>query len=188
MQQQLIENARKTPARPSRYSDEVLRDAAITLAKPVGQWLEGAEPKGARLEEILFEMLDTAIEYDGYELAKILEDDLIWAVNAELVEILDGAESAISSAYEEAQKVWVKAHDIRPKYAAGQRLRLPAKLVDFRSENDSLVIATIIKVMADVGRYWLNCPELGHVHPDSGKCGTTGIFKDYEDIDDIVAF
>lgn len=104
MQKELIEGARTIPASQGQVTDEICRRATQILAEPVSRWLNGAEPTGARLEEVLFELLRDSYQYDGYELAKSLEGDHHWdGVDGELVEILNGAYSAISSALDRAQ-------------------------------------------------------------------------------------
>lgn len=62
------------------------------------------------------------MDINGYELAKRLDDDYGWDVDAELVGQLDELTSYVREAHKEAQEEWVKANNITPKFNAGDRV------------------------------------------------------------------
>jgi hypothetical protein len=61
---------------------------------------------------------------DGYELAKALDDYAHWDCNFEMVEILDGFSSAVSSQIDRAEKDWANLTSPQPPHPIGTRVKL----------------------------------------------------------------
>jgi hypothetical protein len=58
---------------------------------------------------------------DGYELAKKLEDNAYWNIDACMVEELDCIPCSIDSAYRKACKKWVEENNIQPPLPIGTK-------------------------------------------------------------------
>jgi len=67
---------------------------------------------------------------DGYENAKLLEDNCSYGYtfNSSFVEHLDSLGYERDNAIEKLVKEWVQAHNPKPKYNKGDKLRLDSKL------------------------------------------------------------
>lgn len=88
---------------------------------------------------------------DGYELAKRLDLDHGWSVDAQLVEYLDEFRSDVESKNEQACKAWAQDNLIQPPYPIGTQLyegtiaglsqyHPAAYLVDYGKQNSKQVI------------------------------------------------
>lgn len=109
--------------RPSKHDRDVLAEVAKKLIDDVMGWVgdDKADRDGSLAD--LTEVIQDAIELDGYELAKCLEDDFYWNVDSRLVEILDRAEHLALLVVREKAKQWVKDNEIKPLYSVGDHVR-----------------------------------------------------------------
>lgn len=60
---------------------------------------------------------------DGYTLAKKLESRCCWPIDTSVVETLDCIDPHVDEELERAVKEWAQAHNIRPPYPVGTRIR-----------------------------------------------------------------
>lgn len=103
--------------------ENVKKAAAEKLADVlIDYWKNYGEPMD-REEAILcaLEIIDNN-DYDGYKLAKFCDYQWSWDVDSELVDALNSTHNIIYKASENAQKEWVKSHNVTIPYEVGQRV------------------------------------------------------------------
>jgi len=124
------------PLRPAMFSRAVKAAAVEAIIDDVASWAKHSP------DEIRGD-LNSCFDIDGYSFAKELDDSRSWGdVDAELVEILDGATMALSSAHDAAVKAWVIAHGVTVPYAIGDVVCLrnvPARIVGIRHDTAKVV-------------------------------------------------
>lgn len=107
------------PARPSRYASDIRQAAAAELAEDIVNWSDGQ----MTAEEVTRDLLLVSLNGNGYEIARELEQRH-WRINidAELVEILDGASSYLWRAHDRAVEKWVTENNVKPTLSVGDRI------------------------------------------------------------------
>jgi len=150
--------------RPNRYCDEITWAVARSLATEF-QWQEytDAEAKGYEGSEFqaLVETLRDETDWDGYALAKHLEDTYAMDMNAEAVNTLDAAYMYQSKAHDALVKQWVIDIKAVPKYAVDSVVRIASN-----TAGDELV-GVIKSVQATVLRYTVYIQE----HAEESRSG-----------------
>jgi len=182
--------------RPTRDDPDVLHAAARSLAEAI------LESKLDELADQLANALDECGDHDGYALGKVLERDG-WDVDADLVEILNGASSAIGDAHEDAVEAWVRREAIVPAFVIGDRVlvdhvyadrTLDNVFADRRGRSGVVNVGTVEMTIREVNRgraqYTVYSLALGHLTDEQetenrrkgGRFtpGTTGLIVDYE--------
>ena len=101
------------PPRPCRFEKSLMLEVAEKLALDVGD--------DASAEEIAEAMNDSS-SLDGYEIARFLESNYCWDVDADTVATLDGATSMLFFAHREKVAQWVKRFNVTVPFAVGQRV------------------------------------------------------------------
>ncbi|MDR3461928.1 MAG: hypothetical protein P4L76_06410 [Beijerinckiaceae bacterium] len=138
--------------RPQRSEPAILLRAAQMLAPAVLAWID--EPS-ARLDQIVSDLAQVIRPFnDGYALARRL-DDVGYAANAELVEVLGEADRWASKAFEDAVKVWVVANGIvldLPLGATVTTRRGDGVINGFLSATAQYVVAVTLEQRAMPGR------------------------------------
>lgn len=104
------------PARPQKRSGELIQHVAEQLAIQIG---ESGLPG---VIEDLIAVLEGSTGFDGYELARELEDNFGWGIDAALVDVLDSASALHHFAHEQKVKEWVQRFNVRISFAVGQRV------------------------------------------------------------------
>jgi len=113
--------------RPVKLTDSQKKEFYLKLAEEVikNNWSTDDE-------EAIAEDLSNLSFYDnGYEMAKELEgchSDAYYDIDPSFCEWLDDIEHLYRREVDENVKVWVKAHEIKPKYSKGTKLNV---LMDF---------------------------------------------------------
>ncbi len=128
--------------RPSRWSEAVLVEAATRMAPEFANWCQ--EPVSDDLVKCLAKAMRH--EYDGYKIARNLENYSGVDPDEELVDILSGCHSIVDDALKNAEQQWVKYREIAPKHKVGDRVRCR------HGEG------TVREVYADIARYGVNVP------------------------------
>lgn len=158
--------------RPKYHSDAVFESAVKSLLPPVLDWLKRGEWTGdeSEIEKELLE--EIAWNYDdGYKFTRSLESNG-WAVDSELVEILDNATWRVAEAHRKLVEEWVKGNNVKPELAIGDEvIGTHATKGDVRGE--------IIKIDEARAQYVVHCPSLGHVKTGVGSHGS---YLDYEKV------
>jgi hypothetical protein len=105
----------KVPKRPTATED-IIRTAAKELLK---------DPVFMGIDEMYAEDIVEAYDsfYDGYELAKELDNRYGWDINIEMVNSLDGMDSIVSNMVREKEREWVKEYDIKPELEVGTKIK-----------------------------------------------------------------
>jgi hypothetical protein len=104
--------------RPKINTPEVRAAAVESLAAECLVW-----GPGFTLSDWARALADVNLNDNGFEIAKDLDRySRIDGIDAELVEILDGASSHHWSAHRSAIKAWVAADDVRPIFSVGDRI------------------------------------------------------------------
>jgi len=120
---------------------------------------------------------------DGYELAKDFEGEH-WDVDADFVELADGWGHELYTAHQKAKEAWVISEGIVPKLAVGTKVRVntvvgrPTDRIDIRD-------GEIVVVNAKRGEYHVFVESLGHIRPNSGKSGTTGLLVTFANLEKL---
>jgi hypothetical protein len=107
--------------RPRDDDAAVLDEAAEQTLICLEPWLElHKHDQSFEAEKVRRDVHDAlAQHYDGYPMAKYLETSAGWAVNAALVQILEGATEFRKAALWRATRAWVAATKLMPKHKIG---------------------------------------------------------------------
>ena len=97
----------EAPPRP-KVTDDMVREAAEKLLAGHGI--------GDGVDDVVAAYSPHA---DGYELARQLDDQYGWDVDAQLVDALDGLSSEVDSIHRKACQAWVMEHNIQPPLPNG---------------------------------------------------------------------
>lgn len=99
------------------------------------------------------DVIQDAIEFDGYKLAKELENDG-WIPDAGLVDILEGVDSAIHGVVAEKTKLWVADNKITPMFKQGDTVQFYSGWYNRKKPQSGKVeVGEIMKVLADTAEY-----------------------------------
>lgn len=150
---------RVPPPRPARDSEDVLQRVAQQLCAQLGfPTTEKEEKTGVGDEseyaDILNVLIDAVPDLDGYGLARALESDHYWEIDAGMVSTLDNAPYLHRCEYNKQVQAWVTNYELEPKYAQGTQCTVVRRGKRYRG--------TIIKVDAKNLTYTVAVPELGH--------------------------
>lgn len=159
------------PKRPTKKDGVVIDEASEIVCNDVMQWLENNNDHSKREEVIdqLKEVLKNDFGcYDGYDLAKSLDDYHAYCPDADLVDRLDKTCYIISEAHAKAVKKWIRDYDIRPKFKIGDKVKFVFEMRTYEGE---------IYKIDDGGKYMIFCEKLGHVKKG---VGTNGIVLEWE--------
>ena len=159
-------------ARP-KHTDIPAKAVAEKLADDVMAWLGG---EGGSRESVIDD-LEKAIAYglDGYAIAKYLDNDCSWNVDADLVEILENAYWIRSSLHDKAVEAWVLACGIKPRLQLGT----PVKVKN-RATGNKVLDGQIVSIDEKRGTYTVCIEALGHVREGMGTTGSVLPFEDVE--------
>lgn len=156
-------------SRPSIFDEAIIRTVARKLSPKVASWLgEG----GVDVSEELFEAIDNALSWDGYRIARSLEDGAGWEPDEELVRVLERAFTEAHTARDELTRQWVVSEGIKPAHKVGDK-------VQYKKE---ATVYEVTKIDEQLARYVLFSEALGHVR--SGP-GTHGSYINFEDVTDL---
>lgn len=149
--------------RPGLQSPEVLAMVANGLMPRILQWGDWSE-NDREAQEVAGQILKV-LEYsrDGYEMAKSLEERFYWDSDAELVDILEGADW--HSANRSAVMAWIKDNNITAKLEVGRLVEVKT------SPRESVLRSGEIAQIYEDGNYCVMVPELGHVREGLGTHG-----------------
>lgn len=154
--------------RPSRSAEEILMAVAKKLMPDLMRWGRFEEDEAPEIAEQLLKALKW--ERDGYKLAKHLEDHCSWDGDAELVDLLEGAD--FYGCHRDAIKAWIRDNAIAPAFEVGKQVT-----VKLRGDGD---LTGTIRDTTDDGMYTVMIPAKGHV--ESGL-GTHGLLFTWEDVE-----
>lgn len=174
MTQELGPNQR-TVERPNRRDKSVTDEVAKRLLKNVVGWLKSNGESDPNEEEVLEQLQDAiqdCFDEDGYKFAKELEDHHYWDANADLVDILDGANHW--SVLREQVKAWVAKNDIKPLFEVGASVR-------FRSGRGEMT-GTIVRVDLEHATYTIQEDGKQYKAPRPGDDFREGILIDFEKV------
>lgn len=109
-----------TPPRPGKFSPEVIAAVAERLLPSVQEHL-GGEINGHELSDLKDALEDCPEGWDGYTLAKWLDDNAYWreVCDTRLCKILDNAETIAYKVLQALVADWVKANKIEPPFPVG---------------------------------------------------------------------
>jgi hypothetical protein len=107
------------PPRPAKFNPEIIAAVAERLLPGVQEHL-GDDSNGEELSD-LKDALGGCSEWDGYKLAKCLDDNAHWGevCDTQLCEILDNAETIAHKIVQLAVSEWVKANKIEQPFPVG---------------------------------------------------------------------
>jgi hypothetical protein len=158
------------PTRP-KYSDPAIIEAvAHRLAPCVHQW----NPSDSDEEDIgadLIKLLQGTHDYDGYKLARELEQYQHYDSDAMLVDILDSTSHLFHEELAKASKAWVEEH-LPPEPPAGAR-------VYQKGMEEKNGIGIVTRNYPD-GRSTVNFAQLGHITEGTG---THGLVLEWEKLE-----
>jgi hypothetical protein len=106
---------------PTRASIEVVAAVAKKLTPKVIEWENQPESDHQEVEDTLKELLTNNHDWDGFQLAKDL-DDGGWCPDAGLVEILDEATHLQITEHGRLVKEWIEANGVQPKFQVGDKV------------------------------------------------------------------
>lgn len=160
--------------RPKESDPEVMDIVLGRVFEQVVEWL-GADYRPAEDEEIKSQLRE-AIKHgwDGYGIARDLENYSHWNCDSELVETLENVSWWRCDAQRTLEARWVTATGATPKLKVGDLV----EVMD-RGEHYQGIIAAVDHKQ---GKYTVRIPALGHVTEEVAreKCGTTGILLPWE--------
>ena len=169
------------PARPRQDNAHCLRATAIKLASMMGkppteQQLrdveEGLEDAESDYADIL-KALDNNFDWCGYQLARFLDEELGWSMNAGIVQTLDDALVYRMQEHALLVEKWVKDYELTPRYAVGDTVTIAVRSKAYQG--------TIRRIYEHRLQYVVEVPELGHGLGTAGFI-TQGNIVNEEDI------
>lgn len=171
--------------RPKRDDCEVVLAAARELAEELCSHYSDFGPVD-KAAAALAEVLEDGT-FDGYTIAKELEGypHNWFGLNAECVEILDDAMTALSDAHEEAVAAWVKAEGVLSRLAVGATVTV-ADVV--HEHGRGTYEGKITRAYLERAQYLVCFPALGHVEKVNWETGEgvgkpLGYYLDYEKVE-----
>lgn len=160
----------KNRPRPTLQSDEVLAMVADKLMPSIEGWLmldaEDDQHEMAVKEYADDLLLALEVSRDGYKMASYLDDRHGWDSDAELVDILEGAD--FYGCERIAVMAWVNDNDVKPKYETGAQVKIKIR----RDPKEYTGEVTHIR---EDGTYTVCIEELGHIKQGIGTHGM--VFK-----------
>jgi|GEM_PF-4275243 len=147
--------------RPAKNTEENIEAAIDMLFPSVWDWLQSAgdsqyeneEREGVR-KDLKKAITSCVGDYDGYKIAKNLDDWCMWECDAQLVDILDSFWHFSDRVHHEAVKQWVQEQSINPQHSIGDNITV--KVLD---KEYTGVVVGLNPVSAT---YTVNISELGH--------------------------
>lgn len=112
---------KQTPKRPRQRDPDTLEAAAARMIEGVREKFDGLSDK--EITQGLRHAFARSMSFDGYEIARRLEQDSLCDPDAELVEMLDSAYGYVSQAHNEAVKRWVSENNITLLRKVGDRVK-----------------------------------------------------------------
>lgn len=107
--------------RPKRNAPDIHATAVRALAVECAGW-----GGGGNVEAWIEILGDISLNDNGFEIAKDLDRyHRVNGVDAQLVEVLDGASSHLWTAYDDAVRAWVAANNVQPDLRVGDRVQAP---------------------------------------------------------------
>lgn len=165
------------PPRPTRHDPDIVRLVAIKLADDaLREHIIESEQYGSTLDDFT-KVLDHSWGYDGYRLAKTLDDWFHWDCDLETVELLNMAAIYIHEVYRDAVKGWVKQFEITPHLQVGQIVTWPKPPMENGHHTGE-----ITQILADTAEYVVFCEDEGHIRPGTGS-GSLGHIVAYEKVE-----
>lgn len=111
------------PPRPDRDEPGILQEALDGVLESILVELGARDGEADSVrDQVLSAMRDCCGDYDGYQLAKILDRDCLWDPHAGLVDTLDRIGSHVLQVHRKRVEEWVKAHGVRPTFKVGERV------------------------------------------------------------------
>lgn len=171
--------------RPTIYDEAVIVETVEHMLPEVLGWLEADEKEGKEISEQLVNVLQDSYEYDGYKLAKKLDDDYMWSSDAELVEILETVSNAIFAVCTQQTNKWVLENNIKPQYAINDR-------VTYKNSNKT-TNGVIVDIQLEMGNYLIqndgeqySPARYSKTLDKEFKCGSIVPFEDCSKIEETV--
>ncbi len=157
--------------------DPAIREAAANLLWP--ELLRWAPDLLEDDRLSLVKILRRAHDLDGFQLARDLESES-WAMDAEAVNILDGASMKLHEAHRQVVAAWVRAEIIVAPFRPGDAVRIGSNGYFSESFKPSgpLVSGIVVRIDHDLAQVLVRVPSLGHVA--EGQIGTQGSILPFE--------
>ena len=159
-----------TTVRPKGLTD----DQQLILYTKFASEIRKNKWSKSTIEEIVSDLKDINLNDDGYEVAKKFESRLLsgrYDIDTQFVEYLDCLSHEEDSIHRKNVKDWVKAHNIKPKYATGTMLIIDTTLNYHQKKGNTVYINGLNKEEA----YYL-------IHEDPDRKG--GIVVPYEIVEE----
>ena len=174
--------------------DEAVLEAAIEMIMPsVWDWItaldnyDSEEREGVRLD-LKKAIGRSCISFDGYQLARNLEQVALWEPDSELVDVLDSFQSFVNKVHRDAVKAWVVEQGIIPQHRVPDEVLVRIRGVEYQG--------VVIRVDAETAQYTVNIQDLGHTPliliknidgsytPSTQRPGALGVILPVEEVDD----
>lgn len=172
-------------SRPERHDPEVFEIAFAAFWPKLWKYLKTqpdiTDNTEADWRDSARKILDNNLEEDGYRLAKDFEDGN-WSVDADFVEVADEWSHALYEAVKTAVKKWAEEEKLVPLLTLGQQVKVDISTYRFKPD---IRDGEIIEIRRDQGIYTVFVASAGHIRPNSGKSGVTGLYVPYEDLEKL---
>ncbi len=165
--------------RPKDSDDEIIKEASQKFAVDLMKWCKAGGEQHCTIkefEEDAFEVLDGCFShYDGYKIAKALEDDHYYSADESLVDICSGAWNYVHEAHSKALKIWIKDNNVVCPFKIGDTVKYYRNVGGWRTG----VIKNIDNTRAECTCFNI---EYGHSIPNGG-CTVTGDLVHFENME-----
>ncbi len=163
--------------RPKDSDGEIIKEASKRFAIDLMKWCMAGGEQHCTIEEFeedAFEVLDSCFsDYDGYKIAKCLEDDHYYSADESLVDLCSNVWNYIHEAHSKALKRWIKDNNVV----------CPFKIGDTVSYNRLGVRKTgMIKVINADRADCVVCNEADGHGIERGGIKVTGALVNFEDM------
>jgi len=161
--------------RPNKYDEDIIEKVVEALSQRCMKH-QGTNDKKSICEDLKSVLMD-CLDDDSYKTARMLDDDCYWSVDSELVDILENIMPLQYKYYESKIEKWVLENNIKPLYQVGDKVNVTSNNKPYKGE--------VIEIYKKNATYCVYVEKLGHIKKESGKGGTLGIVKSFEDVSKI---
>lgn len=164
--------------RPSHRTKSILDAAAREIVSAIPNLGGDFE---ANISDVSQALASNAPVFDGYRIARELEQSHHWECDMAIVEELDTASAVVSQLVRNLTAEWVEKNAIRPKLRVGEATSV--ETYD-NSNRRGRFDGEVLVIDEKHATYTIMIPALGHVREGQG---THGIIVPYEQLHDLAA-
>lgn len=151
--------------RPVPRSEEILTKAVASIKDQIINWFESntdavAEEAEKDIENELLDVVRHNIDFDGYQLARELDEKYMWSADADLVDVLNNFGFHVDKCWRAAVEKWLEENKIKPALSVGSSVQL--------NQKGEVVSGKIVNIFPETGSYVIQIDGQTYGRPQSG--------------------